>query len=121
MLNQVTYAFNESDLRVLMHILHKLLQPGRTLIVTFSEIGFSFLSFTRGNLVRLYTSIVSFLLTSRRKTLSRNGEETLNQGWGYHRSKKEMIDISKAMGFEVLNFSRFRSESYLILDEAIQS
>lgn len=121
LLNQVTYALNESDLRSLLYRLHDCLKIEGTLILTFSEIDFKngeSRSYFRGG---LFSSVLFSRLKFLRSLMFRNGYEETSQGWGFHRSKKEMIDISTSMVFEVLTFHRSESQSYLLLKKLPRS
>lgn len=115
LLNQVTYALSEFDLRELMYKMHKCLELRGTLIISFSEVNLGF----RGSLDLILTRFFPQKCYTRVKSMrgmhSEPSQLITSQGWGYHRSKREMIDISVSAGFEVLNFYRFNSNSFLFL------
>lgn len=115
LLSQVTYALNESDLYRLMHKLHDCLEPRGTLIISFSEKDFSFRASTGRILQSFFPRKYLSQLKSMGGILTKQGQVSASQGWGYIRSKREMIDISTRMDFEVLNFSRFNSQGFLFL------
>jgi hypothetical protein len=111
LLNQVTYSLNECDLRELLNQLHNCLEIRGTLIIGFTEPSSSFRAWTSHILTRFFPKNFSAYLESIRNNLSKRSQVTKSQGWGYHRSNSEMIDISVEMGFEVMNFSRSSSQS----------
>jgi SAM-dependent methyltransferase len=115
LLNQVTYALSEFDLRELMYKMHDCLELPGTLIITFSEIDFSFRESLVSILACFFPKRYFTRVKSMRNMLSKPSEQITSQGWGYHRSKREMIEIAVATGFEVLDFSRFGSQSFLFL------
>jgi hypothetical protein len=115
LLNQVTYAFGEFDLRELMYKMHNCLESRGILIISFSEIDFSFRSSLDSILACFFPKKCYSRVISVRNMPSKPSQLITSQGWGYHRSKREMIDISVVAGFEVLNFYRFNSQSFLFL------
>jgi hypothetical protein len=104
LLNQVSYALNNKELIELIDKIHTYLTIGGKLVVTFSEVDFHFLIFMR-----------DILSTFIRSNLYRPTLGASRQGWGYRRSKEEMFDIIANTDFEVVGFSRFESQSYLML------
>lgn len=120
LLNQVTYAFNETELYELMYKLSGCLEEEGTLIISFSELEVNF-RVILSRFVTFFSTKCFSKLGCGRKLVPKQSQSAAIQGWGYHRSKKEMFSISIAMNFEILYFSRFGSQSYIFLRKNTKS
>lgn len=116
-MNQVTYALNDSELHVLIEQLHGWLKLGGVLIVSYTPHGFSFKGFIRSILVGFFSLKYSYRLGLKFSNLITASQPVSEQGWGYHRSKKQMIGICTAIDFKVLSFYRFQSDHFLFLEK----
>jgi hypothetical protein len=114
-LNQVSYALNDNDLCSLLQKLRNCLEVDGNLIVSFSEVDLGYGTIVkrfRDAFIKLRYSHIRKLMKSKTR---KYGSVASGQGWGFHRSKKEMIDFSISVDFKVLHFCRFGGQSFLFL------
>lgn len=117
LLSQVSYALSDIDLIFLFKKLHNLLEVDGLLIVSFYEQASQLNTAIR----RVFSSFSSLKSSLRCKKMKSNsigpGPVATEQGWGFHRSKKEMIDISTEAEFKIYHFCRFGSQAFLLLSK----
>ena len=115
LLNQVSYSMNTNDLKKLILRLHSVLNLHGQLLITFS------LSDKYPNNLRVipcFKRSFRTLILFGRKILSRLGFYSLvKQGWGWHRSLEEMLDIVSSIGLKVNLIVESETQTILVIDK----
>ncbi len=119
LLNQAVYAFDGDSITKLIVALSKLLSPTGKLIITFNEVE-------NHQALKVRAFIQSFMIKKRipqflkyffSLATQNNQKQGQGQGWGYLRTKKEMISLCNRCNFARVEFENHTNQSVIILSK----
>ena len=108
-LNQVSYAVSDSDLLKLLEDLSNHLLPNGILLVSYSPPAKSMITESmRRNCKLIFDSFINVL---RYRSMEKSNVKQLRQGWGWHRTQREMSQIIARSRRLRFRHHKFRDES----------
>lgn len=117
LLNQVSYSMNTNDLKKLILRLHYALNLQGQLLITFS------LSDKCPDKLRIITCfkrrLRTFILFGRKIISELGFYSSVRQGWGWHRSLDEMLDIVSSIGLNVNLIVECETQTVLVIEKTI--
>ncbi len=115
LLNQVSYSMTTNDLKKLILRLHSVLNLQGQLLITFSL----FERYPKNQrVVSLFKRSIRKFVLFVRKRLSKLGfHSSIKQGWGWHRSLGEMLDIVSSIGLRVNLVVECETQTILVINK----